>query len=330
MQVIKQDLVSLGIHMDVFSSERANVQSGAVQHAIDQLQAGGHLYTGVLAPPKGKEPEDWEPREQLLFRASDFGDDTDRPLQKSDGSWTYFAADVAYHLNKLERTKGQLINIFGADHGGYVKRMNAAVAALSGQQNMLDIKLCQLVNLLDNGTPVKMSKRAGTFVTVRDVIDTVGADVIRFIMLTRRNDQTLDFDFAKVTEQSRDNPVFYVQYAHARACSVLRQREAPDHADLALLTAEPELALLKQLASWPKLVESAAIAHEPHRIAFYLVDLASHFHSLWNAGRDNPALRFIIDDDQATTGARLMLVKATSLVIRTGLNMLSIDALEEM
>ena len=330
MQVIKQDLVSLGIHMDVFSSERANVQSGAVQRAIDHLQAVGHLYTGVLAPPKGKEPEDWEPREQLLFRASDFGDDTDRPLQKSDGSWTYFAADVAYHLNKLERTKGQLINIFGADHGGYVKRMNAAVAALSGQQNMLDIKLCQLVNLLDNGTPVKMSKRAGTFVTVRDVIDTVGADVIRFIMLTRRNDQTLDFDFAKVTEQSRDNPVFYVQYAHARACSVLRQREAPDHADLALLTAEPELALLKQLASWPKLVESAAIAHEPHRIAFYLVDLASHFHSLWNAGRDNPALRFIIDDDQATTGARLMLVKATSLVIRTGLNMLSIDALEEM
>jgi arginyl-tRNA synthetase len=330
MQVIKQDLVSLGIHMDVFSSERASVQSGAVQRAIDQLRAGGHLYTGVLAPPKGKEPEDWEPREQLLFRASDFGDDTDRPLQKSDGSWTYFAADVAYHLNKLERTKGQLINIFGADHGGYVKRMNAAVAALSGQQNMLDIKLCQLVNLLDNGTPVKMSKRAGTFVTVRDVIDTVGADVIRFIMLTRRNDQTLDFDFAKVTEQSRDNPVFYVQYAHARACSVLRQREAPDHADLALLTAEPELALLKQLVSWPKLVESAAIAHEPHRIAFYLVDLASHFHSLWNVGRDNPALRFIIDGDQATTGARLMLVKATSLVIRTGLNMLSIDALEEM
>ena len=330
MQLIKQDLVSLGINMDVFSSERANVQSGAVQHAIDQLQAGGHLYTGVLAPPKGKEPEDWEPRKQLLFRASKFGDDTDRPLQKSDGSWTYFAADVAYHLNKLERTKGQLINIFGADHGGYVKRMNAAVAALSGQQDMLDIKLCQLVNLLDHGTPVKMSKRAGTFVTVRDVIDTVGADVIRFIMLTRRNDQTFDFDFAKVTEQSRDNPVFYVQYAHARACSVLRQREAPDRADLALLAAEPELALLKQLASWPKLVESAAIAHEPHRIAFYLVDLASHFHSLWNAGRDNPGLRFIIDDDQSITDARLMLVKATSLVIRTGLNMLSIDALEEM
>jgi len=330
MDVIKQDLIALGIHMDVFSSERSLVESGAVQHAIDQLQAAGHLYTGVLAPPKGKEPEDWEPREQLLFKASEFGDDTDRPLQKSDGSWTYFAADVAYHLNKLERTKGQLINIFGADHGGYVKRMNAAVAALSGQDDMLDIKLCQLVNLLDKGKPVKMSKRAGTFVTVRDVIDAVGADVIRFIMLTRRNDQTLDFDFAKVTEQSRDNPVFYVQYAHARACSVLRHCEAPDQADLALLTADAELALLKQLASWPKLVESAAQAHEPHRIAFYLVDLASQFHSLWTAGRENPSLRFIIEDDQAVTDARLMLVKATSLVIRTGLNMLSITALDEM
>ena len=330
MDVIKQDLIALGIHMDVFSSERSLVESGAVQHAIDQLQAAGHLYTGVLAPPKGKEPEDWEPREQLLFKASEFGDDTDRPLQKSDGSWTYFAADVAYHLNKLERTKGQLINIFGADHGGYVKRMNAAVAALSGQDDMLDIKLCQLVNLLDKGKPVKMSKRAGTFVIVRDVIDAVGADVIRFIMLTRRNDQTLDFDFAKVTEQSRDNPVFYVQYAHARACSVLRQGEAPDQADLALLTADAELALLKQLASWPKLVESAAQAHEPHRIAFYLVDLASQFHSLWTAGRENPSLRFIIEGDQAVTDARLMLVKATSLVIRTGLNMLSITALDEM
>ncbi len=330
MDVIKEDLIALGIDMDVFSSERSLVESGAVQHAIDQLHAADHLYTGVLASPKGKEPEDWEPREQLLFKASEFGDETDRPLQKSDGSWTYFAADVAYHLNKLERTKGQLINIFGADHGGYVKRMNAAVAALSGQEDMLDIKLCQLVNLLDKGRPVKMSKRAGTFVTVRDVIDAVGADVIRFIMLTRRNDQTLDFDFAKVTEQSRDNPVFYVQYAHARACSVLRQGDASDKADLALLTAEAEIALLKQLASWPKIVESAAIAHEPHRVAFYLVELASHFHSLWNAGREDTSLRFIIEGDQAVTDARLMLVKATSFVIRTGLNMLSIEALEEM
>jgi len=330
MTMIKQDLLALGIHMNVFSSERNLVASGAVQHAIDRLQAAGHLYQGILAPPKGKEPEDWEPREQLLFKASAFGDDTDRPLQKSDGSWTYFAADVAYHLNKLERTKGQLINIFGSDHGGYVKRMNAAVAALSGETGMLDIKLCQLVNLLDKGKPVKMSKRAGTFVTVRDVIDTVGADVIRFIMLTRRNDQTLDFDFAKVTEQSRDNPVFYVQYAHARACSVLRQASAPDHADLNELGAPAELSLIKLLAGWPKLIESAALAHEPHRVAFYLVDLASHFHSLWNAGREDPSLRFIVDNNQAATNARLMLVQATSLVIRTGLNMLSIDALEEM
>jgi len=334
MTGIKTDLLALGIRMDQFSSERALVSSGAVQRAIDKLQQDGHLYQGVLQPPKGKEPEDWEPREQLLFKASAFGDDTDRPLQKSDGTWTYFAADVAYHLDKLDRTKGPLINIFGADHGGYVKRMTAAVAALSGQQNMLDIKLCQLVNLLDNGQPVKMSKRAGTFVTVEDVIAAVGADVIRFIMLTRRNDQTLDFDFAKVTEQSRDNPVFYVQYAHARACSVIRQFEKdqaiPTNADLDLISDPAELAVVKMLVGWPKLVESAAMAHEPHRIAFYLVDLASRFHSLWNAGRENPSLRFIVEDDAAITAARIQLVKATSFVIRTGLNVLSIKALEEM
>jgi len=334
MNGIKTDLLALGIRMDQFSSERALVTSGAVQRAIDKLQQDGHLYHGVLQPPKGKEPEDWEPREQLLFKASAFGDDTDRPLQKSDGTWTYFAADMAYHLDKLDRTKGPLINIFGADHGGYVKRMTAAVAALSGQQNMLDIKLCQLVNLLDNGQPVKMSKRAGTFVTVEDVIAAVGADVIRFIMLTRRNDQTLDFDFAKVTEQSRDNPVFYVQYAHARACSVIRQFEKdqaiPTNADLDLISDPAELAVVKMLVGWPKLVESAAMAHEPHRIAFYLVDLASRFHSLWNAGRENPSLRFIVEDDAAITAARIQLVKATSFVIRTGLNVLSIKALEEM
>ncbi|MDB2469226.1 arginine--tRNA ligase [Alphaproteobacteria bacterium] len=334
MQGIKTDLLALGIKMDQFSSERALVDSGAVGRAIDKLQQDGHLYQGVLQPPKGKEPEGWEPREQLLFKARKFGDDTDRPLQKSDGSWTYFAADVAYHLDKLERTRGPLINVFGADHGGYVKRMTAAVAALSGMQNMLDIKLCQLVNLLDNGQPVKMSKRAGTFVTVEDVIEAVGADVIRFIMLTRRNDQTLDFDFAKVTDQSRDNPVFYVQYAHARACSVIRQfekdRTTPKTANLNLVSDPAELAVVKMLVGWPKLVESAASAHEPHRIAFYLVDLAGRFHSLWNAGRENPSLRFILDDDDATTAARIQLVQATSLVIRIGLNVLSIKALEEM
>ena len=329
---IREDLQALGIRMDRFSSERALVDSGAVQSAIDRLEESGHVYRGILEPPKGKEPEDWEPREQLLFRASAFGDDTDRPLQKSDGSWTYFASDVAYHMDKLDRTGGQLINIFGVDHGGYVKRMMAAVEALSGRKGQLDIQLCQLVNLMENGKPVKMSKRAGTFVTVRDVIEAVGADVIRFIMLTRRSEQTLDFDYARVTEQSRDNPVFYVQYAHARACSVLRQAgtESTDAAALDQLTNPAEMALIRILAGWPRQVVSAASAHEPHRVAFYLMELAAAFHALWTAGRENPDLRFIRDEDPALTAARLRLVKATALVIRSGLGVLAIDAREEM
>ncbi len=332
MAGIRDDLERLGISMDRFSSERGLVDSGAVQAAIDRLTGEGHVYRGILEPPKGKEPEDWEPREQLLFRASAFGDDTDRPLQKSDGSWTYFASDVAYHMDKLDRTGGPLINIFGVDHGGYVKRMNAAVEALSGSKNMLDIRLCQLVNLMDQGKPVKMSKRAGTFITVRDVIESVGADVIRFIMLTRRSEQTIDFDFAKVTEQSRDNPVFYVQYAHARACSVLRQTgdHAQNKAALDQLGDPAEMAVLRQLASWPKLVVSAANAHEPHRVAFYLMDLAAAFHALWTTGRENPELRFIREDAPALTAARLRLVKATALVIRSGLGVLAITAREEM
>ncbi|MEC8089656.1 MAG: arginine--tRNA ligase [Pseudomonadota bacterium] len=332
MDGVRQDLAALGIGMDRFSSERALVDSGAVAAAIDRLTAEGHVYRGILEPPKGKEPEDWEPREQLLFRASQFGDDTDRPLQKSDGSWTYFASDVAYHMDKLDRTGGPLINIFGVDHGGYVKRMNAAVEALSGRKGMLDIRLCQLVNLMDNGRPVKMSKRAGTFVTVRDVIDSVGADVIRFIMLTRRSEQTLDFDFARVTEQSRDNPVFYHQYAHARACSVLRQAGDDPAGEAAAdrLDQPAEMEVLRQLASWPKLVVSAANAHEPHRIAFFLMDLAASFHALWTAGREAPELRFIREDDPSMTAARLRLVKATALVIRSGLGVLAIEAREEM
>ena len=331
MAGIAEDLQLLGIRMDRFSSERGLVDSGAVQNAVDRLVAQNDVYRGVLQPPKGKEPEDWEPREQLLFRASEFGDDTDRPLQKSDGSWTYFASDVAYHMDKLDRTGGPLINIFGVDHGGYVKRMKAAVEALSGKKDMLDIRLCQLVNLMENGKPIKMSKRAGTFVTVRDVIDAVGADVIRFIMLTRRSDQTLDFDYAKVTEQSRDNPVFYVQYAHARACSVLRQAPQSDaEADLDRLTAPAEMAVIKTLASWPRLVVSAAQAHEPHRVAFFMMELAAAFHALWTAGRETPDLRFIRDDDAGLTAARLHLVKATALVIRSGLGVLSITAREEM
>ena len=337
MAGIKADLATLGVKMDVFSSEKSLVESGIVAETIEHLRADGLVFRGVLEPPKGQKDEDWEPREQLLFKATAFGDDVDRPLQKSDGSWTYFAADVAYHMDKWKRTDGKLagemINVWGADHGGYVKRMKAATQALSGAKDKLDVKLCQLVSLLDNGQPVKMSKRAGTFVTLSDVMEAVGPDVMRFIMLTRRNDQSLEFDYAKVTEKSRENPVFYVQYAHARACSVLRQPDLPapqEQIDLGVLNDVHELRLIRHLASWPKLIEAAAQAHEPHRIAFYLMDLAAAFHGLWNAGRDNPALKFVQPDAQMLTLARLELVKATALVIRSGLSLLSIDAVEEM
>ena len=285
MADIKNDLKNLGINMDVFSSERALVDNGAVDHAMKTLDEKGLIYKGVLEPPKGKTPEDWEPREQTLFRASQFGDDTDRPIMKSDGSWTYFSTDVAYHLDKLSRGSARLIDIWGADHGGYVKRMQAAVTALSGDKNALDVRLCQLVKLMDNGKPVKMSKRAGTFVTLADVLDSVGKDILRFIMLTRRSDQAMDFDYAKVTEQSRENPVFYVQYAHARAKSVLKSSGTVEaDVDLGLLEDEAEMNLIRMMASWPRQVEAAAEAHEPHRIAFYLQDLAAAFHALWNKG----------------------------------------------
>ena len=331
MADIKNDLRNLGINMDVFSSERALVDNGAVDHAMKTLDEKGLIYKGVLEPPKGKTPEDWEPREQTLFRASQFGDDTDRPIMKSDGSWTYFSTDVAYHLDKLSRGSSRLIDIWGADHGGYVKRMQAAVTALSGDKNALDVRLCQLVKLMDNGKPVKMSKRAGTFVTLADVLDSVGKDILRFIMLTRRSDQAMDFDYAKVTEQSRENPVFYVQYAHARAKSVLKSSgQIETDADLGLLDDEAEMNLIRMMASWPRQVEAAAEAHEPHRIAFYLQDLAAAFHALWNKGRDDPALKFIRDDSPAHTAARLRMVEAAALVIRSGLAMLGVDAKEEM
>jgi arginyl-tRNA synthetase len=332
MASIKADLVEMGIQMDVYSSERALVDSGTVSQSIDKLAEMDLVYRGVLEPPKGQLPEDWEPREQLLFKASEFGDDVDRPLQKSDGSWTYFASDVAYHMDKLSRTGGSMIDIWGADHGGYVKRMKAATEAISGQKNMLDVKLCQLVSLLDKGTPVKMSKRAGTFVTLKDVMDAVGADVMRFIMLTRRSDQTLEFDYARVTEKSRENPVFYVQYAHARASSVLRQAEGQPVMGAAAgrLVDIHEVRVIRQLASFPHMVKSAALSHEPHRIAFYLIDLASLFHGLWNAGRDNSELRFICDNDDELTSARLALVSATRGVISQGLSLMGITALEEM
>jgi arginyl-tRNA synthetase len=341
MALIRDDLDVLGLRFDKFSSERALVEAGAIDEALAVLEQRGLIYTGILEPPKGKLPDDWEPRPQLLFRATQFGDEVDRPLQKSDGSWTYFAADIAYHFDKYRRGGEILIDVWGADHGGYVKRMQAAVQALTNGAAALDVKLCQLVNLFDKGQPVRMSKRAGTFVTLREVVDEVGKDVFRFIMLTRRNDQTLDFDFAKVTEQSRDNPVFYVQYAHARASSVMRHaaEELPAEsltdsalaeAKLALLSDPAELALIRLLAGWPRLVESAAEAHEPHRIAFYLQEVAAAFHLLWTKGRDEAQLRFIISGDPDLTRARLALVRGVAVVVASGLAVIGVTPAEEM
>lgn len=341
MDLIRADLAALGIKHDVFTSERALAEAHAIEAAIDRLEADGLVYTGVLDPPKGKLPDDWEARPQTLFRSTGFGDDVDRPLRKSDGSWTYFAGDIAYHDHKFQRGFRTMIDVWGADHGGYVKRMQAAVTAITGGAAALDVKLCQLVNLLEDGQPVRMSKRAGNFVTLRDVVDRVGKDVVRFIMLTRKNDAALDFDFTKVVEQSRDNPVFYVQYAHARVSSVLRHAavEFPDIAlqgaaladgDLACLADPAELSLIRQLASWPRLVEAAALAHEPHRVAFYLHDLAAGFHGLWNKGKDDASLRFIHAADRPLTIARLALVKAVGQVIASGLKVIGVTPREEM
>jgi arginyl-tRNA synthetase len=341
MVFIADDLKALGIHHDVFRSEREIVEDGAVERAFAELEKRGLIYTGVLEPPKGKLPDDWEPRPQTLFRSTEFGDDVDRPLRKSDGSWTYFAGDIAYHLDKIQRGFNSMIDVWGVDHGGYVKRMQSAVKAISDGKASLDVKLCQLVNLLDNGEPVKMSKRAGNFVTARDVVDRVGKDVVRFIMLTRRNDMTLDFDFAKVTEQSRDNPVFYVQYAHARAASVLRKAvdeypgidltpSALAAVDLAGLTDPAELSLLRLIAGWPRLIESAADAHEPHRVAYYLSNLAAEFHGLWNKGKDEATLRFIQADEAELTLARLALVAGLKVTIAAGLAVLGVEPAEEM
>jgi arginyl-tRNA synthetase len=341
MALIRDDLAALGLEFDRFSSERELVAAGAIDAVLKTLDDRGLIYTGVLEPPKGKLPDDWEPRPQLLFRATQFGDEVDRPLKKSDGSWTYFAADIAYHFDKYRRGGETMIDVWGADHGGYVKRMQAAVQALTNGAGTLDVKLCQLVNLFDKGQPVRMSKRAGTFVTLREVIDEVGKDVFRFIMLTRRNDQALDFDFAKVTEQSRDNPVFYVQYAHARASSVMRHaaEELPAEglsdaalaeANLALLADPVELSLIRLLAGWPRLIESAAEAHEPHRIAFYLQEVAAAFHLLWTKGRDEAQLRFIISGDPGLTRARLALVRGVAIVVASGLAVMGVTPAEEM
>src|SRR6516164_2004330 len=339
--LIQADLSLLGVHHDLFVSERELVEKGAVDECLAELEQRGLIYTGVPERPKGKFPDDWEPREQTLFRATQFGDDADRALKKSDGSWTYFAGDIAYHRDKFQRGFANLIDVWGADHGGYVKRLQAAVRAVTDGAATLDVKLCQLVHMFDKGAPVRMSKRAGTFVALSDVIDEVGKDVFRFMMLTRRNDQALDFDFAKVTEQSRDNPVFYVQYAHARAASVMRhaaeQFPEDDLSDPALTKApigrlcDPmELALIRQLAGWPRLVESAAEAHEPHRIAFYLQEVAALFHALWNKGKDEATLRFILTGEPALTRARLALVRAVAIVIASGLAVIGVEPVQEM
>ncbi|WP_045390757.1 arginine--tRNA ligase [Falsirhodobacter sp. alg1] len=338
MEMIRTDLAALNVKMDVYSSEKALYGTGLIEGALQRLRDLDLIYEGVLEPPKGKLLEDWEPREQMLFRSTAHGDDMDRPVQKSDGAWTYFAPDIAYHYDKVERGFDLLIDIFGADHGGYVKRMKAAVSALSEGRVPLDIKLVQLVKLFKNGEPFKMSKRAGTFVTLRDVVDLVGADVTRFVMLTRKNDAPLDFDFDKVLEQSKDNPVFYVQYANARINSVLRKSVeagvAVDDLTLAAIDFDglnhpAELALIKKLGEWPRLVEIAARANEPHRIAFYLYELASEFHGLWNRGNDEPSLRFV-QADQTQAQAKIGLARATGVVISNGLGILGVTPVQEM
>ncbi|MGE3646162.1 MAG: arginine--tRNA ligase [Beijerinckiaceae bacterium] len=346
MDMIRQDLAAINIAHDVFFSERSLTdRSGgnadAVAAVVSELRKDGLVYEGRLPPPKGQLPEDWEDREQTLFRSTQFGDDIDRPLMKSDGSYTYFASDIAYHKSKLDRGFRTLIDVWGADHGGYVKRMAAAVKALSGGAAVLDVKLCQLVKLVRDGVEVKMSKRAGDFITLRDVVDEVGVDAVRFMMLFRKNDATLDFDLSKVIEQSRENPVFYVQYAHARASSVVRQAQAafPDtdfspatlaNAKLDLLSDEGEIEIVKQIAQFPRLVDAAAAAHEPHRLAFYLHDLASAFHSHWNKGKDQPQLRFVNQESGDLSCARVALVIALTRVLASGLGILGVSAPIEM
>jgi arginyl-tRNA synthetase len=348
MEEIKGDLAALNIHHDVFFSERSLIDTGnnKVAETIDFLRTRGDIYEGNLPPPKGKPVEDYEDRIQTLFRATPYGDDVDRPLIKSDGSYTYFASDIANHRNKFERGFTDLIDVFGADHGGYVKRMQAAVKAVSAGEATLDVKIVQLVKLLRDGEPVKMSKRSGEFVTLREVVDEVGNDAVRFMMLYRKNDAVLDFDLAKVIEQSRDNPVFYVQYGHARSHSIFRNAreevvfDLPDdamtrsaylaHAPVERLTDPAELDLLKRLALFPRMIEAAATAHEPHRIAFYLYDLASEFHALWTRGRDLPYLRFIMNNDAELTKARLAMVQGVALVLASGLAILGVRAPDEM
>ncbi len=357
---IRNDLAALNVAHDVWFSERSLTESAPfsggeppapkppidrIAETIEWLRAQGYVYEGRLPPPKGAPVEDYEDREQTLFRATAFGDDVDRPLMKSDGSYTYFAADIAYHRSKFERGFDDMIDVWGADHGGYIKRMQAAVKAVSGGKAALDVKIVQLVRLLRAGEPVKMSKRAGEFVTLREVVDEVGRDAVRFMMLYRKNDATLDFDLAKVKEHSRDNPVFYVQYGHARGCSIFRtaRETLPDlpqegvaraarlaQAPLDRLDDVAELALMRRIALYPRMLESASLAHEPHRVAFYLYELASEFHTQWTRGSELPYLRFIIQNDPELTLARLALVQGVVTVLASGLSLLGVEAPEEM
>ncbi len=342
MVMIREDLEALNVHHDVFFSERTLHAEGAkqIRAAINDLTFKGHVYKGKLPPPKGQLPEDWEDRDQTLFRSTEVGDDIDRPLIKSDGSYTYFAADVAYFKEKYDRGFDEMIYVLGADHGGYVKRLEAVARAVSDGKAKLTVLLCQLVKLYRDGEPVKMSKRSGDFVTLREVVDEVGRDSVRFMMLYRKNSEPLDFDFAKVTEQSKDNPVFYVQYAHARCMSVFRQAKDAfpdldvDSLDLAstvaAITDPNELQLVAKLAEYPRIVESAALSQEPHRIAFYLYDLASFFHAHWNKGKEQPELRFVNDKNRELSIARLGLVRAVASVLRSGLTITGTAAPQEM
>ena len=339
MDLVRGDLKALGVEMDVFFSEKSLYGSGRIEEAIETLKGRDLVYWGTLPPPKGKVPDDWKPREQWLFRSTAYGDDEDRPVQKADGAWAYFAPDIAYHYDKVQRGFDHLIDVFGADHGGYVKRMKAAVAALSEEKTPLDIKLTSMVKLFKDGQEFKMSKRSGSFVTLRDLIDEVGADVVRFTMLTRKNDMPFDFDFNKALEQSKDNPVFYVQYAHARVCSVMRAAGEAGFAtgeadlkaaDLSALNHPAWIELAQKVAEWPRLVETAAHHHEPHRVAFYLYDLASVFHALWNKGREAPELRFMQEDDKTGTPARLAALRAVSIVLSAGLGILGVTPMTEM
>ncbi|WP_027134689.1 arginine--tRNA ligase [Geminicoccus roseus] len=339
LEIIKDDLAALGVHHDLFLSERSLIEDGMMEAALKRLEALGLLYVGELPPPKGKPSEDWEPRPQLLFRATDFGDDVDRPLKRSNGAWTYFAADLGCHFSKLQRSHTWLVDVLGADHGGYVKRLKAAVKALSEGKVELEVRLCQLVNLMDEGKPLKMSKRAGRIVTMRDVVDEVGKDVMRFMLLTRKNDAPLDFDLAKVVEQSRDNPVFYVQYAHARVRSVFRQAEQRglghlaqdlDQADLSLLTHPAELDLIKKASLLPRVLEHAAVHAEPHRIAFWTMELAAELHGLWTKGSEDENLRFLVEAEPERTRARLAMLEAARTAIAAGLDILGVTAVDEL